>query len=74
MKPITINHDTFFQINIVHQLLERWQVEPKAFLALDEKYDILSFLRDGYELFHLNGDMGTIEEVEDYIREQGGLI
>ena len=74
MKSITIDHRTFFQVSIVHKLLRRWQVEPKEFLKLDDKFGILSFLREGYDLFHLNGDMGTIAEVEDFIREQGGVV
>jgi hypothetical protein len=74
MRSIAIDHRTFFQVSIVHQLLERWKIEPKEFLRLDEQYNILSFLSTGYDIFHLNGDMGTIEEVEAFVREQGGIV
>ncbi|MCL2498823.1 MAG: DUF3791 domain-containing protein [Defluviitaleaceae bacterium] len=74
MKSVTIDHKTFFQVSIVHKLLNRWHIEPIEFLKLDEKFNILSFLREGYDLFHLNGDMGTIEEVEGFIKEQGGVL
>jgi len=38
------------------------------FLILDRKTDLLSFVADAYEPFHLTGDLGILEEVDDYVR------
>jgi len=36
-------------------------------LELDERSDLLGFLEDGYEPFHLTGVDGIMDEVEQYI-------
>jgi len=64
----------FLQVDMMDYLMQRWGTNTDAFLALDEKYKILRFLRIGYEPFHLTGDEGIAEEVENYISEQGGVI
>lgn len=38
------------------------------FLRLDRETDLLSFIADAYELFHLTGDPGILEEVDAYVR------
>jgi len=45
----------------------------KEFLKLDKKVDILGFIREGYGVFHLMGDEGILNEIEDYVREKGGV-
>jgi hypothetical protein len=39
------------------------------FIKLDRKMDILPFIANAYEPFHLTGDPGIIEEVDEYVRE-----
>jgi hypothetical protein len=36
------------------------------FLSLDRKTDLLSFVADAYDSFHLTGDLGILEESDDY--------
>jgi hypothetical protein len=47
--------------------MERHNLLPRAFLALDQQKDILGFLRLGYESFHLTGDDGILEELDAYV-------
>jgi hypothetical protein len=61
----------FLQIHIARLFMERHNLLPDAFLALDQQKDILGFLRLGYEVFHLSGDEGILEELDAYVyREQ----
>jgi hypothetical protein len=39
------------------------------FLKLDRETDLLSFVADAYEPFHLTGDPGILEEVVAYIAD-----
>lgn len=57
----------FLQIHISRLFMERHNLLPDAFLALDEQKDILGFLRMGYEPFHLTGDEGVLEELDEYV-------
>ncbi|MCL1809928.1 MAG: DUF3791 domain-containing protein [Clostridiales bacterium] len=38
------------------------------FLKLDRQTDLLPFVAAAYEPFHLTGDAGILEEVDDYVR------
>ncbi|MDR3164475.1 MAG: hypothetical protein LBU13_02760 [Synergistaceae bacterium] len=40
------------------------------FLELDRKTDSLSFAANAYETFHLTGDPGILDEVDDYLRRR----
>jgi len=62
-----INPVAFLQISISRLFMERHNLSPSEFLALDAKKDILGFLRLGYEPFHLTGDEGILEELDSYV-------
>jgi len=47
--------------------MERHNIPPQKFLELLAKKDIIKFLRLGYEMFHLTGDEGVLEEIDDYV-------
>ena len=47
--------------------MERHGLTPQEFLELNKKKDIIGFLRIGYEPFHLTGDEGVLEELDEYV-------
>ena len=53
-------------------LMYRREKTLQEFLHLDSVYSILDYLILGYEQFHMTGDEGIAEEVEEFIRLQGG--
>jgi len=64
----------YMQVNIMHDLIKRWNKTIEQFLKIDEDHDILGYIRLCYEPFHLTGDEGIAEEIEQYITERGGTI
>jgi hypothetical protein len=62
-----INPVAFLQISISRLFMERHNITPEEFLALDAEKDILGFLRIGYEPFHLTGQEGVLEELDAYV-------
>jgi len=38
------------------------------FLELDRQTNLLLFVADTYEVFHLTGDPGILDEVDDYVQ------
>ena len=58
---------TFLQTQIANLYIRRHGISPQEFILLDNECDILGFLRDGYEPFHLTGAEGVLREVEEYI-------
>ena len=57
----------FLQVNFSRLFMERHNMSPEEFLALDTQKDIIGFLRLGYEPFHLTGDEGVLEELDAYV-------
>jgi len=54
------HHDDvlWFQISVAQQMPAEMGITMEEFLKLDEQYNFLSFLRTGYEWFHLTGVKG----------------
>jgi len=40
------------------------------FVEIDKQYHILHFLEIGYEPFHLTGDEGVLDELDEIVAEQ----
>ena len=57
----------FLQAHFSRLFMERYNLTPQEFLALNERKDIIKFLRMGYESFHLTGDEGVLEELDCYV-------
>jgi len=62
-----LDNATYLQTQIANLYIRRHGITPQEFIMLDAEYDVLGFLRDGYEPFHLTGAEGVLREVEEYI-------
>jgi hypothetical protein len=67
MERDLIRSVLYLQASIAKLYMKKHGVSVKEFLEIDKKFDILGFLKIGYEPFHLTGDMGVLNEVEEYI-------
>ncbi|MCL2152622.1 MAG: hypothetical protein FWH57_06655 [Oscillospiraceae bacterium] len=63
-----LNHILYMQIRIANLYCKAHGLSIGDFLNLDRKTDLLLFVADAYEQFHLTGDLGILEEVDDYVR------
>jgi hypothetical protein len=54
------------QTQIARLYCKRHNISIREFLELDRKMNILGYLEIGYEPFHLTGDEGILDEVDDY--------
>jgi len=62
-----INPVLFLQVHFSRLFMDRHNLTPEAFLELDKQKDIIGFLRESYEPFHLTGDEGVLEELDNYV-------
>jgi len=65
---LKLNQIAHLQTEIAHAYMRQRNLNPMDFIELDNKYGILRFIANGYELFHLTGTQGVIDEIDDYIR------
>jgi len=64
-----MNQILYMQAGIANLYMKKRNLSPDEFLKLDKKIDILGFIREGYDVFHLMGDQGILDEIEEYVRE-----
>jgi len=70
---VAVNQVLFLQIEIANEYMKRYNISIDEFNELDDKYAILEFIEAGYEPFHLTGNEGIIEEINEYIKEQRAI-
>jgi hypothetical protein len=62
-----LNPETYLQVQIANLYIRKHGITPQEFVKIDDECDVLGFLLDGYEPFHLTGEQGVLREVEEYI-------
>lgn len=62
------------QLVLIPILSETWKKTYAELSELFRKYDILSYIDVCYEKYNSTGNRGIIDDLEDYIRLQGGII
>jgi len=62
-----LNQVVHLQTEVAHAYMRRHNLKPADFVRLDHDNNILRFIETGYELFHLTGTDGVVDEVENYI-------
>jgi len=64
------NDIAYFQIGIARKYMRRHNLTPMQFVEMDKQYHILHLLEVGYEPFHLTGDEGVLDELDEIVAEQ----
>lgn len=59
------------QVDMTHKILKDWELTPSQFVEMDIKYGINRFIREHYEILHLSGSLGIMEEIKAYMERQG---
>jgi hypothetical protein len=70
MEMRTFNNIAYFQAGIAMQYMRRHGLTPLQFVEMDKKYKLLHLLEIGYEPFHLTGDEGVLDELDEIVEEQ----
>ena len=64
------NDVAYYQVGIARKYMQRHNLTPVQFVERDKQYHILHFLEIGYEPFHLTGDEGVLDELDEIVAEQ----
>ena len=70
MEMRKFNDVAYFQVGIARKYMRRHNLTPMQFVERDKQYRILHFLEIGYEPFHLTGDEGVLNELDEIVAEQ----
>ena len=70
MEMRKFNDVAYYQAGIARKYMRRHNLTSLQFVEKDKKYNILHFLEIGYEPFHLTGDEGVLDEIDEIVAEQ----
>jgi hypothetical protein len=70
MQMRKFNDVAYFQAGIARKYMKRHNLTPLQFVEIDKRYHILRLLEVGYEPFHLTGDEGVLDELDEIAAEQ----
>jgi hypothetical protein len=70
MPKVILDNTLYLQVRLAHKYMKRHKITIEQFRQQDRYYDILGFLEDGFEPYHLTGDEGILDEIDAIVAEQ----
>ena len=64
----------FMQIRILRMMAEKCSLSLKQAAEIFGQYDVLPFIREGFGIFHVEGDEAVFEEVKAYLLAKGAIV
>lgn len=64
----------FMQIRILRMMAERNAISLKQAAEIFAEYNVLPFIREGFGIFHVEGDDAVFEEVKAYLQSKGAAV
>ncbi|MCR5252166.1 MAG: DUF3791 domain-containing protein [Treponema sp.] len=64
----------FMQIRIIRMMSEKYSLSLKQAAELFGQYNVLPFIREGFGIFHVEGDEAVFEEVKSYLKSKGAAV
>ena len=58
----------YMQTRLTRVAAEKWHKSLAAAANIYRRYGVLEYIESGYDLFHVQGDEATFEEIENYLR------
>lgn len=64
----------FMQIRILRMAAEKFKISLKEAAELFKKFDVLKYIREGFGIFHVEGDEAVFEDVKNYLKSRGASV
>ena len=62
------------QVRLFRKFTQRHQLVPTEAIRLFDRFDILGFIAECYELLHVSGDESILDDVDSIMRNRGYQI
>ncbi len=63
-----------FKISLIPYLMKAWNKDNFEISTILERYQLLPYIDASYEIYQTMGVQGIIEDLEEFIDEQGGCV
>lgn len=61
----------YMQTRMIRNASEKWNRPIEIISELFEKYNVLQYIEDCFELFHIEGDEAVLEDITEYLENKG---
>lgn len=61
----------FMQARLLRLASEEWHISIQKANALFDKYQLLRFIEECYDVFHMEGDYAVFEELKAVLKSKG---
>ena len=68
------NEILHMQVRLFRLACKMWNKNEKECSDLFDTYEIDKYIRESYEIFHVQGDEANLEEIELYLQRKGVQI
>ena len=55
-------------------MAQKYSLSLKEAAKIFRQHDVLSFIREGFGIFHVEGDEAVFEEVKAYLQSKGVVV
>lgn len=74
-KPMNESEQILFmQIRILRMMAEKYSLSLKEAAEIFGQYNVLPFIREGFGIFHVEGDEAVFEEVKGFLKSKGASL
>ena len=64
----------YMQTRLTRTAAEKWQKPLAEVIKVFTRYDVLEYIENCYEIFHVEGDEAIFEDIENYLSAKGATI
>lgn len=64
----------YMQVRLFRMFAERFNKTLKQTAELFEQYNVLSFIKDGFGIFHVESDEAVFEETKEFLESKGAAL
>lgn len=61
----------FMQVRMIRMAAEKWGKEYAEVAELMKDNRVFQYIADGFGIFHVEGDVAVLEDIEDYLDGRG---
>lgn len=61
----------FMQVRLLRLASEEWHMSIQMANTVFDKYSILTFIEDCYDVFHMEGDYAVFDEIQTLLKNKG---
>ena len=64
----------FMQIRLLRMMAEKYGLTLKQAAQIFAAYNVLPFIREGFGIFHVEGDEAVFEQVKGFLKSKGASL